>query len=117
MHRTLLALLIFGCFGCIEPGASPNAGGPAKPAARKPPKKDASDDFFAAKKIPHLKIELSKESEEALKGNPRAYVKATLVEEGGKKYEDVGVKLKGAAGSFRELHDRPALTINMKSSR
>jgi hypothetical protein len=115
MRRLCHALVIFSCLlGCGEPGTTPTTTTAVK---TKPPKKDASDEFFAAKTIPHLKIELSPESEEALKANPRAYVKATLVEEGGKKYVDVGVKLKGAAGSFRELHDRPALTINMTKFR
>src|SRR6185503_14721816 len=34
------------------------------------------------------------------------------VREGEKVYEDVAVHLKGAAGSFRNLDDRPALTLN-----
>lgn len=30
----------------------------------------------------------------------------------GKTYHEVGVKLKGAAGSFRSVDDRPAMTLN-----
>ena len=35
-----------------------------------------------------------------------------VIEEGGKTYENVGIHLKGAAGSFRGIDDRPALTLN-----
>src|SRR5205085_8728713 len=38
--------------------------------------------------------------------------KATL-KEGDKVYTDIGVHLKGAAGSFRGIDDKPSLTLNM----
>ncbi len=41
----------------------------------------------------------------------RESVKAT-VREGGRVYRDVSIHLKGAAGSFRPIDDRPALTLN-----
>lgn len=73
---------------------------------------NASDAFFAQGRVVELKLELPETSANALRENPRAYVKATLVEDGQKRYADVGVKLKGAAGSFRELDDQPALTLH-----
>ncbi len=76
-------------------------------------KRDASDEFFEKGMIPQLKIEISKKEEEKLRANNRAYVKCTLTENGEVKYKDVGIKMKGAAGSFRGLDDRPALTLNM----
>jgi spore coat protein H len=42
--------------------------------------------------------------------NQRVYVKATL-REGNDVYPDVGIHLKGGAGSFRQLGEKPAFTI------
>jgi hypothetical protein len=46
-----------------------------------------------------------------LRKEARTYVMATVVE-GTRIYTNVGVHLKGAAGSFRPVDDRPALTLN-----
>jgi len=78
--------------------------------ARKP---DASDAFFANGEIPQLKITISKEEMDKLRAQNRQYVKATMVENGKTEYKSVGLKMKGAAGSFRGVDDRPALTINV----
>jgi hypothetical protein len=47
-----------------------------------------------------------------LREDARRYVRATLIEDGEAKYE-VAVKLKGAAGSFQGLDDKPGFTLNM----
>lgn len=80
----------------------------AKPA-REP---DASDDFFKKGAIPQLRITVSESELEKLKANDRSYVRCTIVENRKTTYKDVGIKLKGAAGSYREWDDRPALTLN-----
>jgi hypothetical protein len=77
------------------------------------PKGDPTDEFFDKGIIPQIKITLTKEQEQKLRANQRAYVECTLLEDGKTTYEKVRVKLKGAAGSFRNFDDRPALTINM----
>lgn len=72
---------------------------------------DESDKFFAdTGPLPLFKIEVAKERMEQLKAEPRKHVRAT-VQVGNKIYKDVGVHLKGAAGSFRELDDCPAWTL------
>ncbi len=76
-----------------------------KPAA-------ASDDFFKADKVLTLEIELGKKELDALRRDPRKYVEATL-KDGDKVYAKVGVHIKGAAGSFRGIDDKPGLTIKM----
>lgn len=83
-----------------------------KPAAAPVRKPDASDAFFSKGTIPHLKIELGPKELQQLRQNPREYVRATVIEEKGKRYADVGIHVKGAAGSFRAIDDRPALTLN-----
>lgn len=72
---------------------------------------DASAEFFKSSKVPHLIIETTDEELQELKKDNRKYVRAS-VREGDVAYRDVGIHLKGAAGSFRELGDRPSLTLN-----
>ncbi|MBS0266994.1 MAG: CotH kinase family protein [Planctomycetes bacterium] len=91
-------------------------GGVATPAAL-----SASDEFFTKGLIPELRITIEPAELETLRkgpatfviGDPRPYVHASIVENGGKKYENVALKLKGSAGSYRPVDDRPALTINV----
>ncbi len=67
--------------------------------------------FFNSIPIVELTITLGEAEVEELYRAPRSYVKAT-VREGKKEYKDVGIHLKGRAGSFRHFHSRPALTLN-----
>ncbi len=74
---------------------------------------DPSASFFASGKIPQIRITIDPGEVEKLREESRPYVKATIREDDRVTYEGVGVKLKGAAGSFRDWDDRPALTLNM----
>jgi hypothetical protein len=78
-------------------------------SARKP---DASDVFFEKGTIPELRIRVSDGELEKLKAENRKYVRCTIVENGKTTFKNMAIKLKGAAGSFREFDDRPALTFN-----
>jgi spore coat protein H len=83
------------------------------PLPRKPSKSpDASDAFFINGEIPSMKIFIEDGELNKLRGNLRAYVKCRVLENDKTEYKDVGVKCKGAAGSFRSIDDRPALTLN-----
>ncbi len=95
--------------------AQPATKAVGKQAATKdgPKKPDPTDEFFEKGIIPSIRIDLTKEEEQKLRGNQRAYVLCTLTVDGTKVYKNVRVKLKGAAGSFRNFDDRPALTLNM----
>ena len=88
-------------------GAKPPAA-PAKPA----PKKDLSIAFFREGVIPRLKIQIPDAELQRLRQQNREYVRCTVVEDDKTTYEHVGIHLKGAAGSFRSVDDRPALTLN-----
>jgi hypothetical protein len=73
---------------------------------------EEAERFFNSGAIPHLKIEVAQTNLNKLRRNPRDYVRAT-VREGENVYEEVGIHLKGAAGSFRPLDgDKPAFTLN-----
>jgi spore coat protein H len=75
-------------------------------------KKDPSDEVFKpAGAVPKFKITVDPDALKVLKKEPRKYVRCT-VQVGDAKFEDVGIHLKGAAGSYRDWDDRPALTLN-----
>jgi spore coat protein H len=104
MHRGLP----LACIGVIWLGFF----WPAPAASRKEgARRDLSEAFFTNASIPRLKIAIVGTNLAALRQDNRKYVRAT-VKEGETVYEDVGIHLKGAAGSFRGLDDRPALTLN-----
>jgi spore coat protein H len=90
------------------------SGGPGGVGAYRvePVKKDASDPFFEEGRIPRLRIEINPQQLQRLREDARRYAEATVVEEGGATLGRVALKLKGAAGSFRDINDRPALTLN-----
>ncbi len=73
---------------------------------------DASDEFFAAGHVPELKISLTESELQKLRENPRNYVRSQIREDEDKAYKSVGLKLKGAAGSFQDVDNKPAFTLN-----
>jgi hypothetical protein len=83
------------------------------PAAYGQKPAEASDAFFKSDKVLQLSLELGPKEMDALRREPRKYVKGTLKEGDKIVYKDVGVHLKGAAGSFRGIDDKPNVTINM----
>ncbi len=87
----------------------------AGPAAAQTTKPDAKDDpaadLFKPGPVPVFKITLDEETLKQLKKAPRTYVKC-FVQVNDEKFKDVGVHVKGAAGSTRDWEDKPALTLN-----
>lgn len=86
--------------------------GRAQQATPTPKPTEQRDAFFNAGKVVHFKIELGPKELESLRREQRKYVKCTL-KEGGTVHENVGIHLKGAAGSFRSIDEKPGLTLNM----
>ena len=70
------------------------------------------DAFFKETTILQLKIEIDKKEIESLRREPRKYVKSTL-KVGDQEYKNVGVHVKGAAGSWQGIDAKPGLTLNM----
>jgi hypothetical protein len=71
-----------------------------------------SERFFDRGAIPHLHLQIAETNLAKLRRNRDQYVRAT-VKEGDAVYEEVGIHLKGAAGSFRSIDDgKPAFTLN-----
>ncbi len=96
-----------------EPPPAAVAAIPAKKEVPKPEKRAKSiDAFFAEHQIPTLTFEFKNEEWEFLNRDHRRYAEVTMVEEGGKTYKNVAVKLKGSAGSFQGPDGKPGLTLH-----
>ncbi len=79
-------------------------------------KVDKTKKLFEGRLVPSFRIEIAPPEMHKLRGEPRKYVKAQIkvtTPDGEKEFKDVAIHLKGAAGSFRGVDDRPALTLNM----
>ena len=73
---------------------------------------EAGADIFAANSpVLQFKIEIAGTNVESLRKEPRRFVPAT-VREGELVYSNVAVHLKGAAGSFRSIDGKAALTLS-----
>lgn len=103
------ALLFF----CLLPTGHDASTQEKKPAEEKKKKPSQSDLFFNSGAVVHLAIDLGPKELDALRREPRKYVKATLKEGDKIVFKDIGVHIKGAAGSFRGIDDKPGLTLNM----
>jgi spore coat protein H len=74
--------------------------------------KEESNLFFAdTKTVPRFVIAMDAAAHKSLQQDPRKYVPVTVTVDG-VEYQQVDVHLKGGAGSFRSVDDRPALTLN-----
>ena len=74
--------------------------------------RENSEKFFDSGVIPHIRIQIAETNLAKLRRNDRNYVRAT-VKEGDTVFEEVGIHLKGAAGSHRPMDDgKPAFTLN-----
>lgn len=67
--------------------------------------------LFDSDKVLKIKINITEQALKSIDKDPRKYVPCEFIE-GGVVYSNVAVHLKGAAGSFRAIHDKPALTLN-----
>lgn len=69
-------------------------------------------DVFANKgPVPIVKVTVDKANLQKLNQNPRGYIHAALAI-GDEKWPDIGLHIKGAAGSTRDWNDKPGLTLN-----
>jgi len=68
-------------------------------------------EIFDEPTVLDFRLQLNKTNLTALRDNPREYTLATVVVNT-QPFTNVGVKLKGLAGSFRPVDDRPALTLH-----
>ncbi|HXJ61311.1 MAG TPA: CotH kinase family protein [Verrucomicrobiae bacterium] len=81
-----------------------------KPARTNAPGGGAGEDLFTEPKVHSIRIELSDSAQDALRNEPKHYVKATVTE-GSKVYSDVGVRLKGGGTNAPALDKKPGWSI------
>lgn len=106
--------------GQVGPGGSPASGAPtlagtpaAQPSSAPGPRPRLlpGGEIFDEPTLVQFRLDLPRASLRALREAPREYTPVT-VSVNGVVFTNVGVKLKGAAGSFRPVDDRPALTLS-----
>ncbi|HAB18273.1 MAG TPA: CotH kinase family protein [Verrucomicrobiota bacterium] len=100
-------LVLIGACGRSASGSVADT--PPMPARQPLPPAD-TDAFFAGP-IRRFEITVPSKLVQKLRRQPREYVEATVVV-GTNRFENVGLHLKGAAGSSRGWDDKPALTLN-----
>jgi hypothetical protein len=84
---------------------------PAAEPAPTPKKLTERESFFRKSPVLKINIEVDKKEVEKLGREPRKYAKCTI-KEGDIELKEVGIHLKGAAGSWRDFNDKPGLTLN-----
>ena len=83
----------------------------AEPASK--PAADPVVAWFESGAIPELELSIGDKEVARLRQSPKEYVSAELTEKGGGFHGRVALKLKGSAGSFRDLEDKPGFTIDV----
>jgi spore coat protein H len=73
----------------------------------------AADTLFTNGIMHFLKLAVSQKGLQSLQRDPRTYVEGTL-QEGPSRFTHVMVRLKGGAGSFQGLDDKPGLTLKLE---
>jgi hypothetical protein len=84
----------------------------------KPVPANITPDALFAGTVPKLELTITKENLDKLAKSPREYVTLSIKEPGGATLEKCSVKLKGSAGSFRQItDDRPGFSIRTAKSK
>ena len=106
MTRTLLAAWATFALSAAAVAQTP------KPETKPDAKPDPSAVLFQpGKAVPKFVITVDETNLKQLRADPRRYVRCT-VKVGDDTFSDVGIHIKGAAGSTRDWNDKPALTVN-----
>lgn len=74
---------------------------------------DPTTEVFASGRVHALRLSITQSNIDKLQRDERPYVRASLIESAGATYPRIGIKLKGAAGSFQGFDGKPGFTINM----
>ncbi len=106
----VLALHALGSFAFL-PACDAADDPPRKSERKKSGKKPPGSEIFDHPTILNFQIQLAETNFQALRTNAREYTSVTVIVDG-KEYRRVGLKLKGAAGSFRGIDDRPSISLN-----
>jgi spore coat protein H len=107
------------CYALASAWLLVTAGLPAFAAHRYSATLPAATDLFAGDWVPRLEIKIEEDGLNVLRGNtsnrynsPNRPDALATVREGTNIYRQVAIHLKGSAGSFRELDNKPAFTLH-----
>jgi spore coat protein CotH len=109
MRVLLIAVMAFAF--AIEPAVNAGEELPRPVKDRKASKDVPGSEIFDRPTVLDFQIQLLETELQDLREHPREYTRATVLVNG-VTYHDVGVKLKGNAGSFRPVDARPAMTLS-----
>lgn len=84
---------------------------PVLPKAKEKARRIEQSEALFAGLIPTINLVIPEAGIERLRKDPRSYVEATIEEAGGKKFEHIGIKLKGSVGSFQPIDERPGFSL------
>lgn len=107
-------MVVCVCWAAMSTLASPvpaEKSAKTKPAKVKASRSVPGADIFVPAPLRTIKIEITGAAWEQLQRDDRHYARATF-HDGTNVLRDVGIHVKGAAGSRRGLGDNPALTVN-----
>ena len=79
--------------------------------AQAPPSDPSAEVFKPIGPVPRFRVTVDEENLKSLRGDSRKYVKC-VVKVGDQTFNEVGIHLKGAAGSGRPWDDKPGVTLN-----
>lgn len=82
------------------------------PAPKAAAERDPARAFFERGEVVTVRLQLRPPERQKLRDKPREYATADLTI-GDQLLPEVGIKLKGAAGSYRDVDDRPGLTVHL----
>lgn len=113
MWSVLAPLAVMAWLGfVVGSGAGRTAEAPARmPAYAPKPALVPGGEIFDQPTVLDFQIQLGRTNLDALRENAREYT-AAVVTVNGQTFTNVALKLKGAAGSFRPVDDRPAMTLH-----
>src|ERR1051325_231508 len=105
MLRWFYLMAAVGLGWALQPATAPGS-------VMKQQNQIASSAFFSNSVVYRIRVEIGPEEMARLRKDPKQFVHATI-KEGGQTYSEVGLHLKGQAGSFRGVDDpKPGFTLS-----
>lgn len=112
----LVALLLLGCSQPEAVTKSETKFGQSPPPLQATIRQHAGDRLFQNEKVKHLSLRFSESDGHLLEQEDRPYVRADF-SDGATSIYSVGIKLKGAAGSYQLLSGKPGFTVKFDKFR
>lgn len=112
----LVALLLLGCNQPEADTKSEKRFGQSPPTFQAATRQQAGDRLFQNERVKHLSLRFSENDVSLLEQEHRPYVRADF-SDGAISIYSVGIKLKGAAGSYQLLSGKPGFTVKFDKFR